>query len=60
MNKIRYYRNLKGFTLQCIANSSGISVSYLCHLEKGSRNNPSFRVMQRIALALNEDIYKIF
>lgn len=42
-NKIRYYRKQKGMTLEEMSKMVGISTGYLCHLEKGTRENPSTR-----------------
>lgn len=59
-NKIRYYRTKKGFTLKEVADKCGISAGYLCHLEKGKRENPSIEVMENIAIILGESIPEIF
>lgn len=59
-NKINKIRKEKGLTLAELSNLSGISVGYLCHLEKGSRKNPSLEIMQRIAKALDKTIAEIF
>ena len=48
-NRIREIRNKKGLTLEHVANVANISVGYLCHLEKGTRSNPSAQIMERIA-----------
>ena len=59
-NQIRKIRQEKGITLLKLSELSGISVGYLCHLEKGSRNNPSIEVMEKISGALNKTIAEIF
>lgn len=59
-NKIRYYRTKKGLTLKEVADKCGISPGYLCHLEKGKRENPSIEVMENIAIILGESIPEIF
>ena len=59
-NKVKYIRTQKGMTLLQLANLSGISVGYLCHLEKGSRYNPSTEVMENIANVLNKTIPELF
>jgi len=33
---------------------------YLCHLENGTRKNPSVEVMEKIAKALNTNVFEIF
>ena len=59
-NRIKFFREEKGLTLLKLSNLSGISVGYLCHLEKGSRSNPSICVMEKIATALGKSITEIF
>ena len=59
-NEIKKYRKQKGLTLKEVAEKSGISVGYLCHLEKGTRDNPSTEVMENIAIVLNKSIAEIF
>lgn len=59
-NQIKKIREEKGLTLVKLSDLSGISVGYLCHLEKGSRNNPSIDVMEKISKALSKSITEIF
>ena len=59
-NKIKKYRELRGLTLKELAEKSGVSAGYLCHLEKGNRDNPSTEVMENIAIALDKSIPEIF
>ena len=59
-NKVKYIRQEKGMTLLHLSNLSGVSVGYLCHLEKGSRNNPSLEVMKRISKALDKTVTEVF
>ena len=59
-NQIRKIREEKGMTLLKLSDLSGVSVGYLCHLEKGSRNNPSIGVMEKISEALNKSITEVF
>ena len=59
-NKIKIIREEKGMTQQNLAKLAKISVGYLCHLEKGSRKNPSLEVMKRIAKALNKSVAEVF
>lgn len=33
---------------------------YICHLEKGTRNNPSVEVMKSIAKALDAKVSEVF
>lgn len=59
-NQLKKIRDEKGITLEKLSKLSGISVGYLCHLEKGSRRNPSMEVMEKISKALNKSIAEIF
>lgn len=59
-NQIKKVREEKGLTLLKLSDLSGVSVGYLCHLEKGSRSNPSIEVMGKIAEALNKTIAEVF
>ena len=59
-NKVKNIRQQKGITLLHLSKLSGISVGYLCHLEKGSRNNPSLEVMEKIAKALDKKVSEVF
>ena len=59
-NKIKIIRKQKEITVAELAKSAGISAGYLCHLEKGTRNNPSLEVMEKIAKALNKSVAEVF
>lgn len=59
-NKLRKIRKDKGMTLKKLSELSGVSMGYLCHLEQGSRRNPSIEKMERIAKALDKTIFEIF
>ena len=59
-NQIKFIRKQKGITLLQLSNYTGISVGYLCHLENGSRKNPSLEIMEKISKALNKTIAEIF
>ena len=59
-NKIKKYRKQKGLTLKELADKCGVSAGYLCHLEKGNRDNPSIEVMENIAIVLGKSIPEIF
>lgn len=60
MNKIKYYRNKNYLTLKKLSSLTNLSIGYLCHLEKGTRNNPSYKVMRLISTALGKEIADIF
>ena len=59
-NKIKEIRKIKGFTLEEVAQKANISVGYLSHLERGTRKNPSVKIMYNIACALESTILKVF
>ena len=59
-NKLKNVRLEKGMTLQQLAEKADVSAGYLCHLENGSRVNPSIDVMEKIAKALDKTIFEIF
>ena len=43
-----------------MAGKIGISIGYLCHLEKGTRKNPSTNIMEKVAKLLGKNIAEIF
>lgn len=59
MNKIRYYREQKGYSMKEFASMVGISVGHLCHLEKETKL-PSRTSMELIAYALDMEVPEIF
>ena len=59
-NNMRNIRNSKNITLERLSKITGISVGYLCHLEKGTRSNPSMQVMELIAMGLESSVAEIF
>jgi len=58
--KLKQIREQKGLTIEKLAELSKISAGYLCHLENGSRKNPSIAVMKNISKALGVEITEIF
>lgn len=59
-NKIREYRKQAGMNLEEMSQKIGISTGYLCHLEKGTRKNPSTQIMEQISKVLNKTIVEVF
>ncbi len=59
-NRIREYRKELGISLEEMAKTVGISTGYLCHLERGTRRNPSTELMEKIAKTLGKKISEIF
>ena len=47
-------------TLNKLSELSGVSMGYICHLEKGTRKNPSKEMMEKIAKALDKSVIEIF
>ena len=60
INNLRKIRKSKNLTIQELSELSGVSMGYICHLERGSRQNPSRDVMEKISKVLEEPIAKIF
>ncbi len=60
INHIRKFRKEKGLTLKDLSGKLGISSGYLCHLEKGTRGNPSIDLMKKISEELGKSISEIF
>lgn len=60
INNLKSIRKQKKITIRELSELSGVSMGYICHLEKGSRKNPSRDVMEKISKALKEPIAKIF
>lgn len=59
-NNIREYRLEKGLTQTQLSYMVEISCGYLCHLEKGTRINPSVEIMKKFSMILNKPISDIF
>lgn len=59
-NNIRKYRKEMKMTLQELSKLTGLSLGYISHLERGTRNNPSYETMKTISIALEKSIYTVF
>lgn len=59
-NNLKKIRIQKQLTIRELSEISGVSIGYICHLELGTRKNPSKDVMKKIANALGENVIKIF
>jgi transcriptional regulator with XRE-family HTH domain len=57
-NIIRQKRLEKGYTLDMVAKSVGVSLNYISKLEKGETENPSDDVLVKLAstLGIDEDV----
>ena len=56
-NRIKEFRINKGITLN---EEREYQHGYICHLEKGTRKNPSIEVMKSIAKALDVKVPEVF
>lgn len=59
-NRMKQIRKEKGITLTYMSEKTGISIGYLCHLEKGTRKNPSIEIMDKIAKVLEKSVSDVF
>ncbi len=59
-NNIRKIREEEGMKQYALAKKTGLSEGYICHLEKGTRDNPTYNVMEKIAIALNKEVKDVF
>lgn len=59
MNKVRYYRLVKGLLLKDLAENTGLSVGHLSHIENGSKQ-PSKSAMEAIAFAVGSTVPEVF
>lgn len=56
LENIKEVREEKNVSLRALAEKAEISYSYICLLENGKKDNPSFRVIEKIAIALGVPI----
>ena len=59
-NRIREIRKQQGIKQYELAEMSSLSEGYICHLEKGTRDNPSYKTMVKIATALKRKVQEVF
>lgn len=59
-NNIYELRIQQGLSQEKLAELSHLSVGYICHLEKGSRKNPTYKTMVKISKALNKAVGEVF
>lgn len=59
-NRIREIREAEGIKQYVLAQMTGLSEGYICHLEKGNRQNPSYKTMLKIATALKRKVQEVF
>lgn len=58
--RIAYFRTSKGFTVNCLANKSGISQSYLREIEMGRYSNPSIDILDVLCNTLGISLKEFF
>lgn len=58
--RIRYFRTSRGFTVNCLANKSGISQSYLREIELGRYSNPSVDILDLLCNTLGISLKEFF
>lgn len=59
--RITYYRKRKGISMERLAEQADISVGYLASLvAENSRFNPTFKVLDNLAKALDVPLYLFF
>lgn len=59
-NKIREIREKQGIKQYALAEMTGLSEGYICHLEKGTRDNPSYNTIVKISKALKRQVQEVF
>lgn len=59
-NRIKEIREEEGIKQYELAEMSSLSEGYICHLEKGTRDNPTYNVMEKIAKALHKEVKDVF
>lgn len=59
-NNIRKIREEEGIKQYELAKMTGLSEGYICHLEKGTRDNPSYKAMVKISRALKRQLQEVF
>lgn len=59
-DKLRMKRIAKGYTLEKLAESVGVSINYISLLEKNEKANPSDDIIVKLAMMLNIDEDDLF
>lgn len=60
MNNINHFMKKKDISFNALSEKTGCAASYLCNIANGKKNNPSKRMMEKIAFALEETVPDIF
>lgn len=59
-NRIREIRKQQGIKQYELTEMTELSSSYINHLEKGTRDNPSYKAMVKISRALKRQLQEVF
>lgn len=60
MQKLKELRIQKGYSIRELSIKSNVAYSYISELENGNKENPSKKVMDKLAEALNVTVSEIF
>lgn len=60
MQKLKECRTKKGYSIRELSEKSNVAYSYISELENGNKENPSKKVMDKLAEALNATVSEIF
>lgn len=58
--RITYFRNLRGFSVNYLANKAGVSQSYLREIEMGHYTNPSVDILDALCDTLGISLKEFF
>lgn len=58
--RISYFRSAKGYTVNKLANTAGVSQSYLRDIELGNNNNPGIDVLDCLCSAMGITLKEFF
>jgi transcriptional regulator with XRE-family HTH domain len=56
MDKLKIYREKKGWSQTKLSKVSGVPQSTISEIENGIRKNPTFKTIQKLAKALGESM----
>lgn len=59
-NKVKYYRELKEWSQEKLAEKSGVSRNTISAIETGTNTNVTYEVMEKIVNALEKKVATIF
>ena len=59
-SRIAYFRKLRGFSVNYLANQAGVSQSYLREIELGHYGNPTVDILEQLCLAFGITLTEFF